>query len=150
MPILYLDSNIYRQLGLRFIENIDYKNLSQLLETSGNEFGLLEVVYAELLDYYKNDIFGVVLSDHEKLYKRYQTNPYLDDIEIPETTVPLNRAIAKVQKDLREKKYFSLLPEVPSQLLLDFLLHNKRLGKKDNTRDFLIFFTIAELCKEHN
>lgn len=51
MPIVYLDSNIYRQLGLRFGGNVDYQNLSQLLETSGNEFGLLEVVYAELMDY---------------------------------------------------------------------------------------------------
>jgi hypothetical protein len=149
MPIVYLDSNIYRQLGLRFIDNIDYKNLSQLLETSGNEFGLLEVVYAELLDYYKNDVFGAILSDHEKLYKRYQSNPYLDGIEIPETTIPLNKAIQNIQKDLKTNKFFSSLPEVPPQLLLDFLLHNKRLGKKDNTRDFLIFHTIVELCKEH-
>jgi hypothetical protein len=150
MPLVYLDSNIYRQLGLRFNENIDYQNLSNLLETSGNEFGLLEVVNEELMDYYKNDIFGSILTDHEKIYKRYQSNPYLVDIEIPETTAPLLRATQEVQKDLKEKKYYSGLPQVPPKLILEFLLHNKRLGKKDNTRDFLIFFTLVTLCKEHN
>lgn len=149
MPIVYLDSNIYRQLGLRFGDNVDYLNLSQILETSGNEFGLLEVVYAELMDYYKNDIFNSILSDHEKLYKRYQANPYLDDIEIPETTIPLKKAVALVSKDLKEKKFFTPLIPIPPSLLLDFLLHNKRSTKKDNTRDFIIFHTICELCKEH-
>lgn len=149
MPIVYLDSNIYRQLGLRFGDNVDYQNLSQILETSGNEFGLLEVVYAELMDYYKNDIFNSILSDHEKLYKRYQANPYLDDIEIPETTIPLKKAVALVSKDLKEKKLFKPLIPITPSLLLDFLLHNKRSTKKDNTRDFIIFYTICELCKEH-
>lgn len=136
-------------MGLRFVDNVDYQNLSQILTSSGNEFGLLEIVYSELLDYYKNDIFNSILSDHEKLYKRYQANPYLDDIEIPETTIPLKKAIALVSKDLKEKKFFTLLIPIPSSLLLDFLLHNKRSTKKDNTRDFLIFYTICELCKEH-
>jgi len=150
MPIVYLDSNIYRQLGLKFKENIDYKNLTHLLETSANEFGLLEVVFAELTDYYKNDIFGTILSDHEKLYKRYQNNPYLSDIEIPETTIPLKDAMEAVSIDLKHEKFFSELSNVEPQFLLDFLLHNKRLGKKDNTRDFLIFNTLIYLCKEHD
>src|SRR5258706_16191023 len=102
MPTVYLDSNIYRQLGLRFGDNIDYQNLSKILETSGNGFGLLEIVFAELLDYYKNDVFDSILSDHEKLYKRYQANPYLDDIEIPETTLPLKKAVELFSKDLKE------------------------------------------------
>lgn len=150
MPIVYLDSNIYRQLGLKFKENIDFKNLSNLLETSGNEFGLLEVVLEELMDYYKNDIFGAIFTDHERLYKRYQANPYLDDITIPETTIPFNKALESVKSDLKTKMFFSRLPEVQSKFILDFLLQNKRLGKKDNTRDFLIFYTLVTLCKEHN
>ena len=149
MPIVYLDSNIYRQIGLRFVDNVDYQNLSQILASSGNEFGLFEIVYSELMDYYKNDIFDSMLSDHEKLYKRYHANPYLDDIPIPDTTVPMKKAVALVSKDLKEKKYFSPLIPVPPQLLLDFLLHNKRSTKKDNTRDFLIFYTLCKLCKEH-
>lgn len=99
------------------------------------------------MDYYKNDIFDSILSDHVKLYKRYQSNPYLDDIEIPETIAPLAKAIESVEKDLKNNKFFSVLPQIPSQLLVEFLLHNKRLTKKDNTRDFLIFFTLIELCK---
>lgn len=150
MPIVYLDSNIYRQIGLRFVDNVDYQNLSQILESSGNEFGLLEVVYSELMDYYKNDIFDSILSDHEKLYKRYQANPYLDDIEIPKTTAPMQNAVALVSKDLKDEKFFSPLIPVHPQLLLDFLLHNKRLTKKDNTRDFLIFYSLFELCKRHS
>ena len=137
-------------MGLRFIDNVDYQNLSQILTSSGNEFGLLEIVYSELMDYYKNDIFDSILSDHEKLYKRYQANPYLDDIAIPETTAPMKKAVALVTKDLKEKKFFSSLISVPPSLLIAFLLHNKRTNKKDNTRDFLIFYTLCELCKEHN
>lgn len=150
MPIVYLDSNIYRQLGPKFKENIDFKNLSNLLETSGNEFGLLEVVLEELMDYYKNDVFGAIFTDHERLYKRYQANPYLDDIAIPETTIPFNNAIERVKSDLKDKMFFSRLPEVQPKFIIDFLLQNKRLGKKDNTRDFLIFYTLIKLCKQHS
>ena len=149
MPIVFLDSNIYRQIGLRFVDNVDYQNLATILISSGNEFGLLEIVYFELMDYYKNDIFDSILSDHEKLYKRYQANPYLDKIEIPDTTVPMKKAMTSVSKDLKDEKFFSPLVEVPPQLLLDFLLHNKRGSKKDNTRDFLIFYALCELCQEH-
>lgn len=149
MPKIYLDSNIYRQLSLRFTENIDYKNLTDLLEGSGSDFGLLEVVLSELLDYYKTDIFGSTLSDHEKLVKRYQVNPYLDDIDMPDTVSQLNKALDEVKADLMRGKFFSELPIVHPQLLLDFLLQNKRFGKKDNTRDFLIFFTLITLCKKH-
>ncbi|MCA2777456.1 MAG: hypothetical protein IM474_20105 [Microcystis sp. M135S2] len=150
MPIVYLDSNIYRQMGLHFVKNVDYQNLSKILESSGNEFGLLEIVYSELMDYYKNDIFDSILSDHEKLYKRYLANPYLDNIVIPETTAPMQKAVALVSSDLHDNKFFSPLIPVDQQLLLDFLLHNKRLAKKDNTRDFLIFYTLCELCKKHS
>ncbi|ESU20479.1 hypothetical protein FEDK69T_30030 [Flavobacterium enshiense DK69] len=149
MPIIHLDSNIYRQLGLKFKENIDYKNLTTLLEGSGSEFGLLEVVLEELMDYYKIDIFGSILTDHEKLFKRYQANPYLDDIEIPDTSTPLNKAVEKIKTDLTEGKNFSEIPLVHPNLLLDFLLQNKRFGKKDNTRDFLIFYTLVSLCKKN-
>lgn len=149
MPIIYLDSNIYRQLSLRFTENIDYKNLTNLLNGSGSNFGLLEVVLSEIMDYYKIDIFGSTLIDHEKLVKRYQVNPYLDDIEFPDTATKLNKALEKVRADIVEGKLFSELPLVHPQLLLDFLLQNKRFGKKDNTRDFLIFFTLISLCKKH-
>lgn len=106
MPIVYLDSNIYRQLGLQFNENIDYKNLSKLLKTSGNEFGLLEVVLEELMNYYENDIFGAIFIEHKRLYKRYQANPYLDDITIPETTISFNKAIESVKSDLKAKMFF--------------------------------------------
>lgn len=136
-------------MGLRFASNVDYENLAQILESSGNEFGLLEVVYSELMDYYKNDVFDAIFSDHEKLYKRYQTNPYLDDIDIPETTAPMKKAINSVSEDLKQKKFFTPLIAVPPDLLLHFLLHNKRTNKKDNTRDFLIYQTILSLCNEH-
>lgn len=150
MPIIYLDSNIYRQLSLRFTENTDYKNLTNLLEGSNCNFGLLEVVFSELMDFYKVDVFGSILTDYEKLVKKYQVNPYLEDIEIPNTKAQLTNAIEKVRTDLMKNKYFSELPLIHPQLLLDFLLQNKRLGKKDNTRDFLIFFTLVSLCKKHN
>ena len=147
MPLIFLDSNIYRQIGIKFNDNIDYKNLSKILETSGNEFGLLEVVHTELMDYYKNDIFNAILNDHETIYKRYQANPYLTDIDIPETTNPLLKAIQLIDKDLRDNKYYWTIPTISTPLLLQFLLDNKRQSKKDNTRDFIIFISLIELCK---
>ena len=48
-----------------------------------------------------------------------------------------------------ERKKFSEIPLVHPNLLLDFLLQNKRFGKKDNTRDFLIFYTLVSLCKKN-
>lgn len=147
MTIVFLDTNIYRQLGINFIENNDYKNLVQILETTGNEFGLLTIVYEEIMDYYKNDLLASLFNDHETVYKRYKSISVLPDIEIPDIVNLKKQTLDKISKRLKINKLIKTLPLINNQTLLEFLLHNKRLEKKDNTRDFLIFYTLLKICK---
>lgn len=44
MTIVFLDSNIYRQLGQKFLENQDFKRLKDFLDSTYNDFGVLNVV----------------------------------------------------------------------------------------------------------
>ncbi|MGQ2984261.1 PIN domain-containing protein [Flavobacterium sp.] len=149
MTIAYLDSNIYRQLGLNFADNVDYKNLANILETSGNEFGLLEVVYSELLDYYENDILHSLTFEHEKIVKRWLTNPYLPPEDVPVIKLDMKPVLANIANTLKANKLFSELHLVNPNLLLEFLLNNKRNNRKDNTRDFLILYSIINYCQKN-
>ena len=148
MPTVYLDSNIYRGLGIEFDKTIDYQNLVQIIDTSGNEFGLLEVVYKELLDYYENDVFREILREHNQLFKRIKKNPYLIDIDQPDINTQLAKAVDAFSKNLLLKSRITEIAEICSYDLMEFLIHNKRLTKNDNTRDFLILNTILRLCEE--
>jgi hypothetical protein len=148
MPTVFLDSNIYRGLGIKFDKSLDYQNLVKIIETSGNEFGLLEIVYKELIDYYENDVFRSILSEHNQLFKRIKVNPYLDDILQPNVDLQLTNATKALSKNLLFQKRLTKLKEIAPATLLDFLIHNKRLTKNDNTRDFLILNTLISLCRE--
>lgn len=122
--------------------------MAQIIDSSGNEFGLLEIVYAELLDYYENDVFRSILREHNQLFKRIKINPYLDDILQPDIEKQLASAIKLLSEKLLFQRRITELREISPINLLEFLIHNKRLTKNDNTRDFLILNTLISLCKE--
>ena len=151
MAVVYLDSNIYRQMGLKFKENRDYTNLLNTLHSTAANFGLLEVVLEELLDHYKNEVFASLSNDHANLQKRYEENPYLENLLTQSLLVEqITSALQKIEVDIRENAFFTRLPpNISSKSLLAFCLENKRTaGRKDNTRDLLIFLTILHACIE--
>lgn len=86
MTIVFLDSNIYRQLGQKFLENQDFKRLKDFLDSTYNDFGVLNVVQKEILDFYKKDIYNKLLQDYSRLKSQIEKNSLiqiekLQDIE---------------------------------------------------------------------
>lgn len=76
MTYVFLDSNIYRQLGQYFVENQDFKRLKDFLDSTYNEFGLLSVVQGEVLDFYKKDIYDRLNKDYSKIKSSLENNTF--------------------------------------------------------------------------
>ena len=150
MHILTLDSNSYRELGMLFSDNIDFKYLSRFLSQGPHELILLDVVNKELLDYFKNDYIGKLINDYQNLNLRFERNKFVENIEIPDLTIIETTAIKTFQEKLRKTcwKLFST-QIIESEKLIDFLIFNKRESKKDNTRDFLIWNSVIQLASEY-
>lgn len=150
MHILTLDSNSYRELGMSFSDNIDFKYLSGFLSQGPHELILLDVVYKELLDYFKHDYLGKLINDYQNLILRFERNEFVDNIEIPDLTSIETKAIKYFQEKLKATcwKIFST-QLIESERLIDFSIFNKRESKKDNTRDFLIWNGVIQLAQEY-
>ena len=123
MHILTLDSNSYRELGMSFTDNIDFKYLSGFLSQGPHELILLDVVYKELLDYFKTDYIGKLISDYQNLILRFERNEFVENVEIPDLTIIEQTAIKIFQEKLKETcwKLFST-QIVESEKLIDFLI----------------------------
>lgn len=151
MHFIAFDTNIYREFGISFPKNIDFSYLSKFLEKGPHELFIIDVVYEELLDYFKVDYVGKLIKDYENVYQRFESNDYIENIELAELTVLEQDAIKKFEETLLnscwkvKKSRF-----VDSQTLIDFIIYNKRNSKKDNTRDFLIWLNLIELAKKYS
>jgi len=150
MHILTLDSNSYRELGMSFSDNIDFKYLSGFLSQGPHELILLDVVYKELLDYFKHDYLGKLINDYQNLILRFERNEFVDNIEIPDLSIIETNAIKAFQEKLEATcwKIFSTRL-IESERLINFSIFNKRESKKDNTRDFLIWNSVIQLAIEY-
>lgn len=150
MHILTLDSNSYRELGMSFSDNIDFKYLSGYLSEGLHELILLDVVYKELLDYFKNDYIGKLINDYQNLLLRFEKNEFVENIETPDLSIIESTAIKAFIEKLKSTcwKIFSI-QILDSEKLIDFLIFNKRESKKDNTRDFLIWNSVIQLATEY-
>jgi PIN domain len=150
MHILILDSNSYRELGVSFHNNIDFKYLLKFLHQGPHELILLDIVYKELVDYFNNDYVGKLISDYQNLILRFEKSEYVDNIDIPELTEIENKAISLFKANLDRtcwRKVDSNKIDIDS--LIDFSLFNKRESKKDNTRDFIIWSNLISLSYQY-
>ena len=150
MHILALDTNSYRELGLTFYDNIDFKYLRKYLNQGIHELILLDVVYKEFLDYFKNEHIGKLITDYQNLILRFDKSEFVKNIDIPDLTIIENRAVNLFKENLIEtcwKKYS--YKYIESDKLIDFLIFNKHESRKDNTRDFIIWYNLLLLAKEY-
>lgn len=141
--LVFLDTCIYRQLGVNFWERNDFVNLKTFLDQRGYEILITEVVYNELLDYYTNDIIKPILTEYDKVISKSENTTFFK--AIPRVDLTLNEQSAKSEylKALRES-YLKVITcfFIDSEELIEFLIENKQESKKDNTRDFLILKTL--------
>jgi hypothetical protein len=131
MHLLVLDSNCYRELGVSFQTNIDFRYLSKFLAQGPHELVLLDVVFKELVDYFKTDYISKLISDYQSVILRFEKNDYLQDLEIPALSKIEQEAILKFKRNLEETCWKVIKSSnINSDLLVDFLLYNKRESKK--------------------
>lgn len=149
MHFLTFDTNIYRELGIAFNNNLNFDYLLKFLEKSHYELVLQDVVYKELVDYFENDYLKKLIYDHNDIYNRFNNNPYIKNINKINSEHIEKDALEKYKEKLNSTCWrIQSTIYVDSELLVDFLISNKRESKKDNTRDFLIWNNLLSLAEE--
>lgn len=139
MTIVFLDSNIYRQLGQKFLENQDFKRLKDFLDSTYNDFGVLNVVQKEILDFYKKDIYNKLLQDYSRLKSQIEKNSLIQIEKLQDIEKEIDEGYKLAEKQFDVHKLRIGAESYSSAELLEFLLLNKRVNvRKDNTRDLLI------------
>jgi len=151
MHFIAFDTNIYREFGISFTRNIDFNYLSKFLKKGPHELVLLDIVYTELMDYFRHDYVGKLINDYENVYQRFESSEFLETIEPANLTVLEQNAINSFKVTLIESCWKVMkLNYIETELLVDFLIYNKRNSKKDNTRDFLIWLSLIQLAESNS
>jgi hypothetical protein len=147
MYSVFLDTNIYRSLGLKFAKHRDYETLDRFLAMSGHDFGLIGVVKRELLDYYQKDVFGKAFVDYKRAVKQIDDNPFLKKLPVPDFDEMLKEANRILEIDL-DVFMSTDIRMIPAEDLTRFLLFNKAEKRTDNARDFMIFYNLMRVCRD--
>lgn len=146
---ILLDTNIYRQLGLDFDSHIDFVNLKRYCYGSGSEIRLSNVVLDELIDFYTNEIIDPSIKLIQKStsrlnlfsVKKINNNSFSDSYKA--------EIIKNIKSKIQDGILFAKNDHILERDLIDFLIANKQNGKKDNTRDFLIFLAAVKISSEY-
>lgn len=144
---VFLDTNIYRALGLRFAKHRDYDYLRKFLDLSGNELGMIYVVERELLDYYKKDVFSKLFANYSRAVRNINDNPYLAKLPTADFSNIEDEAFKRLSSEMSTSMKLHI-EDVPTDLLTSFLLDNKAERRGDNARDFLIFYSLMIACQD--
>jgi len=154
-----LDTSVYRQLGLKFYDNLDYRNLFAFTANTIGEVMLSSIVLEEFLDYYRSEITrkkDAYLAARNALHR----DPYFqfDDPaleKLMESEVEI--AIGKFKKAVSTDPGHSLgILTVKSNKmdaldLTKFILMSKAdNGKNVQIRDYLIWHSILEFARSLN
>ncbi|MFW6047255.1 MAG: PIN domain-containing protein [Candidatus Woesearchaeota archaeon] len=149
MHFIAFDTNIYREFGVKLNKNINFDYLTRFIEKGPHEIVLLDLVYKELLDYFKNDYLGKLISDYQSVYLRFEKNEFVENIDLIDLTSIEKKAISEYKASLKKSAFKSPKPIIDYSLLSNFLIYNKWKHRKDNTRDFLIWLQLIELAKSN-
>lgn len=146
---IFIDTNIYRQLGLNFDSHIDYVNLKRYCYGSGSEIRLSEVVLNELLNYYTNEIIDSSLKLIQKSINKLKSFSQDKVAEYKFSDDKRLKLIENVRQRIQNGTLYAVNDFIEEQELIDFLISNRQSTKKDNTRDFLIFLSAIGIAKEY-
>lgn len=146
---IFIDTNIYRQLGLSFDSHIDFVNLKRYFYGSGSEIRLSEVVLNELLDYYTNDIIDSNLKGIQKSINKLKSISHDEINDYVFSEDKRNELIKSIRQRILNGTLYAKNDFVSEKELIDFLIFNKQTSKKDNTRDFLIFLSAIKIALEY-
>jgi len=153
-----LDTSIYRELGLKFNEHIDYKNLCAFTLNTDGEVLISNIVIEEFSNYYES-ILESKVSSFLKSKKDLIRDPYFESKEITEKeiTSDINKAKelfrATLQTDPFHNSSISILkPTMISGLELTKFILQSRESKDSNIqiRDYLIWDSVLNFAKEES
>lgn len=139
--LIIIDTNIYRQLGIKFFDNIDYKNLISYCYASGSEIRLSEVVFNEFMNYYQREHIEKPVTELEKSILRLNSFESFKELSVAISDEEIEKTKKHVEDILLRDNHLLRNQYVPVAAISDFLVQNKQETKKDNTRDFLIWLT---------
>jgi|EndMetStandDraft_4_1072995.scaffolds.fasta_scaffold01036_7 hypothetical protein len=139
---IILDTNIYRQLGQTFYKHVDYLSLEDYCYSSGADVLIPQTVLSEYLDFYQKEVLDKNIKEIEKAFERLKRLSKFKKMRVPSLGKRSETQLNFIKKKLTEHRRVIgtgiLLEETD---LIDFLIENKQEGKKDNTRDFLIWLS---------
>lgn len=142
---IVLDTNIYRQLGLKFLDHIDYVNLVNFCYASGFEMTINDIVALEYSDYFRNQILDDNIEKLNRIAKSLNSIPYFEGIKFPNLENKKDKAFEQFI-DMLNSPHFKIKSDCVNSIeLTKFLLKNKH--GKDNTRDFLIWMSIVDFTR---
>ncbi|WP_276168376.1 PIN domain-containing protein [Zobellia alginiliquefaciens] len=153
-----LDTSIYRELGLKFNENLDYKNLCAFTMNTDGEVLLSDIVLEEFSNYYES-VLNYKTSAYIKANKDLVRDPYFNSPNEIESGVKkeLDKAIKNfrdtLQKDPIHNHNISVLrPTLISGLVLTKFILDSKETKDSNIqiRDYLIWDSVLNFAKEEN
>src|ERR1700720_3413303 len=135
MPnILIIDTSIYRELGLKFNQNIDYKNLCRFAVATNIEVSISSIVIEEFENYYKAQLLKKC-SDYENSVSSLTSDPFFKVTaafaEIQNEVKSAIKAFRRqLQSDPNHNTPLSLLPNwyIDVLLLTKFILEAKNQG----------------------
>jgi len=146
---IILDTNIYRQLGVNFHKQVDYRNLFSYCYASGSEVMLSKVVYHELSKYYSEEILSKPIKQIEDGWLKLQKIEAFKNLTILELSKAEQIAKEQFESLIRSETLPLKEGNVEIEDIKQFLIGNKQECKKDNTRDYLLFHSAIILCKQN-
>lgn len=153
-----LDTSIYRELGLKFFVNLDYKNLHSFTMNTDGEVLLSNIVFEEFCNFYKSHLRQKTAS-LLRASKDLERDPFFNSRDLIENDIEkeFQNALLEFQKALRndpvnEVSMAILRPTMISGLeLTKFILESKE--TKDSNiqiRDYLIWDSVLSFAKNES
>lgn len=144
-----LDTSIYRELGLRFDENIDYKNLCNFTIHTDSEVLVSTLVIEEFSNYYKTQLLKKQ-NDYDNIVSSLERDPYFKTDKIFHSiSTDIESAIAKFRKKIQSDPNHHVRIPLLNHTYIDclqltkFILESKnQTDAKIQVRDYLIWDSI--------
>jgi hypothetical protein len=155
---IILDTSIYREMGLRFYENIDYQNLCKFTLAINSEVLLSGIVIEEFTHYYRTTLQKKI-EDYKSITHGLARDPFFTFQETPSPIDNLvSKAVTAFQRKLktdpntRNSPIASIAHSIIDGIALTkFILESKQKDDhKAQVRDFLIWESILTMAREES
>jgi hypothetical protein len=153
-----LDTSVYRELGLKFNENLDYRNLCAFTMNTDGEVLLSLIVLEEFSNYYES-VLDSKTNAYLKAIKDLVRDPYFDSPKEIENEVKKqsDKAITHFRKTLQNDPSHEIRISILKPTRIDGLELTKFILKSKETkdsniqiRDYLIWDSVLNFAKEIN